>query len=66
MWRATNPDGTLIYTFVESLQATYPYYAVRLFGGLLVLGGMFVMVYNVSRTIGRGTADAEVPVPQSA
>jgi cytochrome c oxidase cbb3-type subunit 1 len=66
MWRATNPDGTLTYTFVESLQATYPYYAVRLFGGLLVLGGMFVMVYNVSRTIGRGTADAEVPVPQSA
>jgi cytochrome c oxidase cbb3-type subunit 1 len=37
MWRATNADGTLTYTFVESLKATYPYYAVRLLGGVLVL-----------------------------
>ncbi len=36
MWRATNPDGTLTYTFVESLAQTYPFYVVRLFGGLLV------------------------------
>jgi hypothetical protein len=27
------PDGTLTYTFVESLKATYPYYLVRLLGG---------------------------------
>ena len=33
MWRATNDDGTLTYTFVEALKATYPYYAVRLLGG---------------------------------
>jgi cytochrome c oxidase cbb3-type subunit I len=50
MWRATNPDGTLTYTFVESLQATYPYYEVRLLGGLIILGGMFVMAYNCYRT----------------
>jgi cytochrome c oxidase cbb3-type subunit 1 len=37
MWRATNADGTLTYTFVESLNATYPYYLIRLGGGLLVL-----------------------------
>jgi hypothetical protein len=24
MWRATNPDGTLTYSFVEALNATYP------------------------------------------
>jgi cbb3-type cytochrome c oxidase subunit I len=24
MWRAINPDGTLTYTFVESVKATYP------------------------------------------
>src|SRR6187455_84468 len=29
MWRATNADGTLTYTFVESLNATYPYYLGR-------------------------------------
>jgi cytochrome c oxidase cbb3-type subunit 1 len=51
MWRATNADGTLTYTFVEALQATYPYYLVRLIGGVLVLGGMFLMAYNVRRTV---------------
>ena len=50
MWRATNPDGTLTYTFVESLVATYPYYAIRLLGGLIVLGGMVLMAYNVWKT----------------
>jgi cytochrome c oxidase cbb3-type subunit I len=50
MWRATNPDGTLTYTFVESLKATYPYYEVRLLGGVIVLGGMFLMAYNFYKT----------------
>ncbi len=30
MWRAVNPDGTLVYNFVESVKATFPYYIVRL------------------------------------
>jgi cbb3-type cytochrome oxidase subunit 1 len=34
------PDGTLTYTFVESVKATYPYYVVRFTGGLLYLTGM--------------------------
>jgi cytochrome c oxidase cbb3-type subunit I len=50
MWRATNSDGTLTYTFVESLNATYPYYLVRLGGGVLVLGGMILMAVNVWKT----------------
>jgi cytochrome c oxidase cbb3-type subunit I len=50
MWRATNPDGTLTYTFVESLAATYPYYLVRLGGGLLVFSGMLLMALNVWKT----------------
>jgi cytochrome c oxidase cbb3-type subunit 1 len=62
MWRATNADGTLTYTFVESLAATYPYYAVRLLGGLLVLGGMLIMAWNVGRTIASAGADRAVPV----
>jgi len=61
MWRALNPDGTLTYTFVESLKATYPYYAIRLLGGLLFLSGMLVMGYNVLRTV-REAKPAEVPV----
>ena len=51
MWRAVNADGTLTYSFVDSLEATYPYYAVRLLGGLLFLTGMLIMAYNVWKTI---------------
>jgi len=50
MWRAINTDGTLTYTFVESVKATFPYYVLRLLGGLLYLGGMLVMVWNVLKT----------------
>ena len=51
MWRAVNADGTLTYSFVDSLEATYPYYTVRFIGGLLFLAGMFIMAYNVWKTI---------------
>jgi cytochrome c oxidase cbb3-type subunit 1 len=51
MWRAVEPDGTLTYSFVESVKASYPYYYVRLIGGLLYLGGMLVMAWNVAKTI---------------
>ena len=50
MWRATNADGTLTYSFVEALNATYPYYLVRLGGGLLVLAGMVLMAVNTWKT----------------
>jgi cytochrome c oxidase cbb3-type subunit 1 len=66
MWRATNADGTLTYTFVEALKSTYPFYAVRLLGGLLVLLGMFVMVWNVWRTIQLRTETIDVAIPQPA
>ena len=36
MWRAINPDGTLVYSFVESVKATYPFYVIRLLGGAAV------------------------------
>jgi cytochrome c oxidase cbb3-type subunit 1 len=54
MWRAVNEDGTLTYSFVESVQATYPYYGIRLVGGILFLSGMFIMAYNVYKTIQAG------------
>jgi cytochrome c oxidase cbb3-type subunit 1 len=66
MWRAVNDDGTLTYSFVESLQSTYPFYAVRLVGGLLVLGGMFVMAYNVWKTAELGKRIAPAPVLEPA
>ena len=50
MWRAINPDGTLAYSFIESVKAKHPYYIIRLLGGLLYLGGMLVMLWNVIKT----------------
>ena len=64
MWRAVGEDGSLTYTFVESVKATYPYYTVRLLGGLLYLSGMLIMAYNVARTIAGSKAfDAPIPAP---
>jgi cytochrome c oxidase cbb3-type subunit 1 len=51
MWRAFNTDGTLTYSFVESIEASYPGYYVRLLGGVIFFAGMLVMAYNVWRTI---------------
>jgi cytochrome c oxidase cbb3-type subunit 1 len=65
MWRGVNPDGTLTYTFVESVKATYPFYALRLLGGLLYLGGMVVMLWNVLKTASNGQS-VNVPVPPVA
>jgi cytochrome c oxidase cbb3-type subunit 1 len=67
MWRAINPDGTLVYSFVESVKATYPFYVVRLCGGLLYLSGMLLMAWNVVMTVRRpGTSAALRPVTATA
>ena len=51
MWRALNDDGTLTYSFIESLKFTYPYYGIRLVGGLVFFSGMIIMSYNVYMTV---------------
>jgi cytochrome c oxidase cbb3-type subunit 1 len=68
MWRETNDDGTLTYTFVEALKATYPYYVVRLAGGLLVLSGTFIMAWNMWKTFAsvREVKPVVVPIPAQA
>jgi cytochrome c oxidase cbb3-type subunit I len=65
MWRAVNPDGTLVYSFVESVKATYPFYVIRFVGGLLYLSGMGVMAWNVAMTVRSGDA-AFAPIPRAA
>ncbi|GMV76770.1 MAG: hypothetical protein AMXMBFR78_37190 [Rubrivivax sp.] len=62
MWRAINPDGTLVYSFVESVKATFPFYVIRLAGGLLYLTGMLLMAWNVVMTIRNGKV-VEAPIP---
>jgi cytochrome c oxidase cbb3-type subunit 1 len=51
MWRAVNDDGTLTYSFVETLEASHPGYLVRLVGGSLFVIGMILMAYNAWRTL---------------
>jgi cytochrome c oxidase cbb3-type subunit 1 len=67
MWRAINDDGTLTYTFVESVKATYPFYVIRVVGGALYLAGMLVMAWNTWMTAVKGRAvTVVVPTAQPA
>ncbi|HEU4924969.1 MAG TPA: cytochrome-c oxidase, cbb3-type subunit I [Burkholderiales bacterium] len=64
MWRAVSDDGTLTYTFVESVKATYPFYAIRLLGGVLYLAGMLTMTWNVFKTVAAAApVEARIPAP---
>jgi len=67
MWRATNSDGTLTYSFVESVQAMHPYFIVRWLGGVFFLVGAIVMAWNIWKTIkGAEPATATIPAPAAA
>ncbi len=64
MWRALNPDGSLTYTFVESVKASYPFYVIRWLGGVLYLSGMLVMAWNVWKTATQGKIEpVAIPAP---
>jgi len=61
MWRAVNADGTLAYSFVESVKGSYPFWAIRWLGGVLFLSGMLIMAYNMFKTMAGGkTQDTPV------
>ena len=67
MWRATNSDGTLTYSFVESVQAMHPYFIVRFLGGVFFLTGTVIMAWNIWKTIkGAKPATASIPAPAAA
>ena len=61
MWRAVNADGTLAYSFVESVKGSYPFWAIRWLGGVLFLVGMIIMAYNMFKTMAGGKVQ-NVPV----
>jgi len=64
MSRAVNDDGTLTYAWIEIVKFTYPYYLIRLTGGLLCFSGMLIMAVNTVRTIRMASAEhAGVPIP---
>jgi len=61
MWRAVNADGTLAYSFVESVKGSYPFWAIRWLGGVLFLSGMLIMAYNMFKTMAGGKVQ-DLPV----
>lgn len=57
MWKQFNPSGTLVYgNFLETVNEIMPMYMMRAVGGTLYLLGLFVMLYNVIKTVKSGSA----------
>lgn len=70
MWRAITSDGRLVYPdFIETVVSIVPLYWVRALGGALFIGGFFVMVYNIYKTIQSAPRDHkanEVSAPKQS
>jgi cytochrome c oxidase cbb3-type subunit 1 len=67
MWRAVNADGTLTYSFVESVVAMHPFYVTRFVGGALFLTGTLIMAYNVLMTVtGAKYSNVKDSIPEPA
>jgi cytochrome c oxidase cbb3-type subunit I len=65
MWRASNADGTLTYSFAQVLNNMYPFYGIRLLGGSMFFLGMLMMAYNVWQTTRQGRAVNDAAIPQA-
>jgi cytochrome c oxidase cbb3-type subunit I len=50
MWRAYDSYGFLEYSFIETVEAMHPFYAIRALGGFLFVVGALIMTYNLWRT----------------
>jgi cytochrome c oxidase cbb3-type subunit 1 len=51
MWRSFDEFGNLQYSFVESVAAMMPFYAMRAIGGMFFLTGAVLMLVNILLTI---------------
>ena len=65
MWRAYDQLGFLEYSFVETVEAMHPFYAIRALGGALFVVGSLVMAYNLWKTA-RGEIRASEPLEATA
>ncbi|QEY13786.1 MULTISPECIES: cytochrome-c oxidase, cbb3-type subunit I [unclassified Cellvibrio] len=64
MWRAFNPDGSLTYSFIETVVFSKGGYIMRLIGGAFFLTGMLVMAYNTYRTVSASKKEAAANATQ--
>ncbi|MCC6477860.1 MAG: cytochrome-c oxidase, cbb3-type subunit I [Sphingomonadaceae bacterium] len=65
MWREYGADGYLVYSFVETVDAMFPMYLIRAFGGLLYLAGALVMTVNIWKTIAGSPLREELPMTET-
>ncbi len=54
MWKQFTDAGQLKYTFLETVTYMKPFYAMRSLGGTLYLIGVFIMFYNIYKTVKSG------------
>jgi len=64
MWREYGADGYLVYAFSEVVSAMFPMYLIRAAGGVMYLGGAFIMAYNIAMTIA-GKSREEAPMTET-
>ena len=54
MWKSFTDEGQLQYQFLETVTHIIPMYVTRSVGGTLYLVGVFVMIYNLYKTVKSG------------
>ncbi|HEY6502802.1 MAG TPA: cytochrome-c oxidase, cbb3-type subunit I [Chitinophagaceae bacterium] len=55
MWKSFTPEGQLKFQFLETVTNIKPLYILRSVGGALYLAGALFMVYNLYKTIVKGS-----------
>jgi cytochrome c oxidase cbb3-type subunit I/II len=65
-WSEFTPDGTLRYTFMDTVVRIKLLYLLRGIGGLIYLSGFVVMLYNLMKTVKLGTLLANEPASAPA
>ncbi|MBN8852014.1 MAG: cytochrome C oxidase Cbb3 [Sphingobacteriales bacterium 50-39] len=69
MWKSFTPEGQLRFQFLETVTHIIPMYVTRSIGGALYLSGALIMVYNLFKTIRKGSfvaneAAEAAPLPE--
>lgn len=58
-WSEFTPDGTLRYTFMDTVVRIKLLYLLRGLGGTVYLAGFVVMIYNIVKTVKSGNLQSE-------
>jgi cytochrome c oxidase cbb3-type subunit I/II len=67
MWKEFTPEGTLQYPeFLKITLKILPLHMLRSLGGALYLGGFFVLIYNIVKTMKQGSLVANEPAEAPA